>query len=79
MMSLGKRSMQILDNYYLINYPEPQIILKLSSKKFRYSVIQIIQRQRYLGISSINFFRGFDFFLVTLFLILNHILNKSDD
>ena len=79
MMGLGQNTMQIIKKDYLISYPEPQIIMELCNKKFTYSVIQINQRKRYFGDSSINFFRGVDFILVTFFFILNYILNKNND
>ncbi len=78
MMGLGETSFKALKNEYFINYPEPQIILKLVTKKFKYSTVDIIQRKRYQGTSSINFFGGLDFFLVTLTFILNRVLNKDD-
>ena len=79
MMGLGQNPMQIIKKGYLISYPEPQIIMELCNKKFTYSVIQINQRKRYFGDSSINFFRGVDFILVTFFFILNYILNRKND
>lgn len=79
MMGLSKSAMKKLKNDYFINYPEPQIILKLMKQKFQYEVININQRKRYSGNSSISFFNGLDFFLITLFFVLNRILNNSDD
>ncbi len=79
MMGLGQNPMQIIKKGYLISYPEPQIIMELCNKKFTYSVIQINQRKRYFGDSSINFFRGVDFIFVTFFFILNYILNRKND
>ncbi len=79
MMGLSMNAMKKIKNDYFINYPEPQIILKLLKKKFKYSIINIIQRKRTGGNSSINFFGGLDFFLITLFFVLNQILNKSYD
>ena len=79
MMGLSQSSMEAIKKNYLISYPEPQIIMELCNKKFTYSVIQIYQRKRYHGDSSINFFRGVDFILVTFFFILNYILNKNND
>jgi len=79
MMGMAQTPMQIIKNGHLISYPEPQIIMELCNKKFTYSVIQINQRKRYFGDSSINFFRGVDFILVTFFFILNYILNKNND
>ena len=79
MMGLSQSSMEAIKKNYLISYPEPQIIMELCNKKFTYSVIQIYQRKRYYGDSSINFFRGVDFILVTFFFILNYILNKNND
>ena len=64
---------------YFINYPEPQIILKLLKKNLKYSILAIKQRKRYSGSSSINFIKGLDFFLITLFFVLNRILNSSND
>ena len=79
MMGLRVNAMKRIKNDYFINYPEPQIILKLLKKKLKYSIIKINQRKRYGGNSSINFFGGLDFFLITLFFVLNRILNKSYD
>ena len=78
MMSMNLASMRSIKNEYFINYPEPQIILNLCRKNLKFSTLDIIQRLRYYGISSINFFGGIDFFLVTLTFILNRILNKND-
>ena len=78
MMSMNIICMKSLKNENLINYPEPQIILNLCQKNFKFSTINIRQRERYYGISSINLFGGLDFFLVTLTFILNRILNKND-
>jgi len=79
MMGLGQDSMKAIKKNYLISYPEPQIIMELCNKEFTYSVIQIYQRKRYFGDSSIDFFRGADFILVTFFFILNYILNRNND
>ena len=38
MMGLGEASFKALKNEYFINYPEPQIILKLVTKKLIRSV-----------------------------------------
>ncbi len=78
MMSMNILSMKSIRNEHFINYPEPQIILKLSQNKLSYSIINIIQRKRISGISSLNLMGGLDFFLVTLTFILNRILNKND-
>ena len=69
--------MQIISKTSLINYPEPQIIIELCARKIDYEKIRIKQRKRYYGDSSINFFRGFDFILVTFFFILNYIMNRK--
>ena len=79
MMGLKVNAMKKIKNDYFINYPEPQIILKLLKNKLKYSIIKINQRKRFSGNSSINFFRGLDFFLITLFFVLNRILNNSYD
>ena len=79
MMGLKVNAMKKIKNDYFINYPEPQIILKLLKKKLKYSIIRINQRKRFSGNSSINFFGGLDFFLITLFFVLNRILNNSYD
>ena len=79
MMGLKVNAMKKIKNDYFINYPEPQIILKLLKNKLKYSIIKINQRKRFSGNSSINFFGGLDFFLITLFFVLNRILNNSYD
>jgi hypothetical protein len=79
MMGLKVNAMKKIKNDYFINYPEPQIILKLLKKKLKYSIIRINQRKRLSGNSSINFFGGLDFFLITLFFVLNRVLNNSYD
>ena len=53
MMSMNILSMKSIRNEHFINYPEPQIILKLSQNKLSaYSIINIIQRKRISGISA---------------------------
>jgi glycosyltransferase involved in cell wall biosynthesis len=79
MMGLKVNAMKKIKNDHFINYPEPQIILKLLKNKLKYSIIKINQRKRFSGNSSINFFGGLDFFLITLFFVLNRILNNSYD
>lgn len=79
MMGLGVSAMKKIKNDYFINYPEPQIILKLLKENLKYSILTIKQRKRYSGSSSINFIKGLDFFLITLFFVLNRILNSSND
>jgi glycosyltransferase involved in cell wall biosynthesis len=79
MMGLGVSAMKKIKNDYFINYPEPQIILKLLKANLKYSILTIKQRKRYSGSSSINFIKGLDFFLITLFFVLNRILNSSND
>ena len=79
MMGLKVNAMKKIKNDHFINYPEPQIILKLLKNKLKYSIIKINQRNRFSGNSSINFFGGLDFFLITLFFVLNRILNNSYD
>jgi len=79
MMGLGVSAMKKIKDDYFINYPEPQIILKLLKKNLKYSILAIKQRKRYSGSSSINFIKGLDFFLITLFFVLNRILNSSND
>ena len=79
MMGLNLNSMQIISRTNLINYPEPQIIIELCGRKLDYEKININQRKRYYGDSSIHFFRGLDFILVTFFFILNYIMNKKND
>ena len=78
MMSMNINSMKAIKKEYFINYPEPQIILKLCQKKMTYFKLKIIQRKRSEGTSSLNLFGGLDFFLVTLTFILNRVLNKND-
>ena len=79
MMGLNTNAMQIISNINLINYPEPQIIIELCARKIDYENITIKQRKRYYGDSSVNFFRGFDFILVTFFFIMNYIMNRKND
>ena len=79
MMGLGVSAMKKIKNDYFINYPDPQIILKLLQENLKYSMLTIKQRKRYSGSSSINFIKGLDFFLITLFFVLNRILNSSND
>ena len=68
MMGFNYKSMKIISSINLINYPEPQIIIELCNRNLDYEIVHIKQRKRYFGNSSINFFRGVDFFLVTFFL-----------
>ena len=77
MMGFNSKSMKIISSINLINYPEPQIIIELCSRNLDYEIVHIKQRKRHFGNSSINFFRGLDFFLVTFFFILNYIMNKK--
>ncbi len=79
MMGFNSKIMRQIQNQYFINYPEPQIILKLCKKKIKFSIIEIEQRIRITGNSSISLLRGLDFILVTLFFIINNILNKNND
>ena len=79
MMGFNLNVMQKIKKENFIKYPEPQIIFKLMKLKFKHSIIEIDQRKRLSGTSSINFFGGLDFFLITLFFLLNHVLNNSDD
>lgn len=76
MMGFNLEVMQQLKRENFIKFPEPQIIIKLMKLKFKYLIINIDQRKRFSGKSSINFFGGFDFFLITLFYLLNRILNN---
>ena len=77
MMGLNLQSMKILSKSTLINYPEPQIIIELCAKKLTHQTVNINQRRRYYGDSSLNFFKGLDFILVTFLYILNYIMNKK--
>ncbi len=79
MMGFNLNVMKQIKKENFIKYPEPQIIIKLMKLKLKYSIINIDQRKRYSGISSINFFGGLDFFLITLFYVLNRILNNLHD
>ena len=78
MMGLNSTSMRIISKSNLINYTEPQIIIKLCVSKLAYDTIKIDQRKRYYGDSSIHFLKGIDFILVTFVFILNYIMNKDD-
>ena len=77
MMGLNLQSMKILSKSTLINYPEPQIIIELCAKKLTHQTVNINQRRRYYGDSSLNFFKGLDFILVTFLYILNYIMTKK--
>ena len=79
MMGFNSNVMRKIKKENFIKYPEPQIIIKLMKLNLKYSIINIDQRERYSGISSINFFGGLDFFLITLFYVLNRILNNLHD
>ena len=79
MMAFNFKVMQKIKSEHFINYPEPQIIIKLIKLSYKFSIIKLVQRRRFRGSSSINFFGGLDFFLITLFYLLNNILNKSND
>ena len=79
MMGFDKSVMIKLQKKYFINYPEPQIILELLMNNISYNIVKIKQRTRGAGISSINIFKGFDFLLVTLFFVINTLLNKNND
>ena len=78
MMGFDIKAMKIISKKRLINYPEPQLIIELSSKGLDYEIININQRKRLYGNSSISFFRGIDFMLVTLIYILHFLINKHD-
>ena len=78
MMGLNSKAMKIISKSALINYPEPQIIVELCTRNLNFEKIIINQRKRYYGKSSIDFFRGIDFLLVTLVFILNYIMNRND-
>ena len=77
MMGLNYESMKVISKTNLINYPEPQIIIELCAKKLTHQTINIDQRRRYYGDSSLNYFKGLDFILVTFLYILNYIMNKK--
>ncbi len=79
MMGLNNKVMQKIKSEHYINYPEPQIIIRLIKSSYKFSIIKLVQRRRFSGSSSINFFGGLDFFLITLFFLLNHILNNLND
>lgn len=70
--------MKIVSERKLISYPEPQLIIELCGKMIDYETINIIQRKRFYGISSIHFFRGIDFMLVTIIFIFHYLMNKND-
>ena len=77
MMGLNLKSMRLISGHKFINYPEPQIIIELCSKSIDYEIVKMHQRKRYYGYSSINFFKGLDFMLVTVLFIFNYIMNKK--
>ena len=60
-------------------YGNLKIIIRLIKSSYKFSIIKLVQRRRFSGSSSINFFGGLDFFLITLFFLLNHILNNLND
>ncbi len=78
MMGFDIKAMKIISKKRLINYPEPQLIIELCSKKLDYKLININQRKRFYGDSSIHFFRGIDFMLVTIIFIFHYLINKHD-
>jgi len=78
MMGFDIKAMKIISKQRLINYPEPQLIIDLCNKKLDYDLININQRKRFYGNSSIHFFRGIDFMLVTIIFIFHYLINKHD-
>ena len=73
-MAFNQKSAMYLSSQVLDRYPEPEIIMLLTIKKFNVNEILIKQLPRKHGVSSIRYFRGilllykFNVFLVTNFL-----------
>ncbi|PPR79534.1 MAG: hypothetical protein CFH01_00365 [Alphaproteobacteria bacterium MarineAlpha2_Bin1] len=75
-MAFNQKSAMYLSSQVLDRYPEPEIIMLLTIKKFNVNEIMIEQFPRKFGVSSIKYFRGVLLVYKFNVFLLNNFLSK---